>query len=283
MYDMKQVIVNYNLLAGQIKQELDIQFDSGRIKGTEYADVFNKLMTQAMGYAFDSPVKEQQVLQAIEQTELLTAQKADQKYVTQHIRPLEKQKIVCETDLCESQIRLTDAQASDQEYVTQTIRPIEMQIKQEELGIAQTKNEIEQQNLLIRQEELEIKRTELEIAREKLELAKQDVAYKEAQTAFTIRQTEGFDDNKKQKMLEIQMNAWAMMFSSGLLDQVPSVINRCYVDSLYNQMSQEVGISPSGNCETPTRSSSTNLTPCEKEALKKMRAKRNASKDTTSK
>jgi hypothetical protein len=44
------------------------------------------------------------------------------------------------------------------------------------------------------------------------------------------------------------MNAWGMMFSSGLLDQVPSVIAGCWVDSLYVDMANDLGITPSGNC-----------------------------------
>ncbi len=251
MYDMRQVVVNYQLLAGQIKKELDIQFDEGRIKGTEYADVFNKLMQQAINHAFDSPLKEQQVLQATEQIGLIQAQKEDQEYVTAHIRPQEKMKILCDIDLCEAQQELINAQAADQKYVTEHIRPTEQQIKLQELEIAREKVEIARIETDIKQEELEIKRVELDIAREKLRQAEKDVAYKEAQTNFTIRQTEGFDDTRKQKMLDAQLNAWAMMFSSGLLDQVPSVINQCMVDGLYNMMAGEIGAPTSGNCQDP--------------------------------
>ena len=79
---MREVVVNYKRLAGQIKKELDEQFDAGKIKGTEYADVFNKLMSQALNHAFESPLRDAQVLQTKEQTELIEAQKADQEYVT---------------------------------------------------------------------------------------------------------------------------------------------------------------------------------------------------------
>ena len=233
---MRQVIVNYNLFAGQIKKELDDQFDSGRIKGTEYADVFNKLMSQAMQYAFESPLKEEQVKQAIEQTLLIDAQKEDQEYVTQHIRPLEKQKLVCETELCYAQVDLTKAQTMDQQYVTQNIRPLEMQIKTEELAIAREKVNIAQIETQIKMEELEIRRIEIDIARQKLELARQDAALKAVQVRLTERQIQGFDDNLKQKLFDAQMNAWAMMFSSGLLETVPSIINGDAVSSLYGCM-----------------------------------------------
>jgi len=278
MYDMKQVVINYKVLAGQIKSELDIQWTDGRIKGTEYADVFNKLMSQAIQLSFDSPLKDQQTLQAIEQTGLIEAQKLDQEYVTQHIRPIEKQKITCEVELCTAQTELVRAQAADQEYVTVNIRPTEMNIKIQELEIAKEKAAIARIETDIKVEELAIKRIELDIAREKLRQAEKDVAYKEAQTAFTIRQTEGFDDSRKQKMLDAQLNAWAMMFSSGLLDQVPSVINQCMVDGLYNMMAGEVGAPTSGNCQAPARNVTIDgLTPCEEKALNKMREEANES------
>ncbi len=60
-----------------------------------------------------------------------------------------------------------------------------------------------------------------------------------AQVMFTSRQTEGFDDNKNQKLLEIQMNAWAMMYSSGLMTDeansgIPSIISGDEASTLYS-------------------------------------------------
>jgi len=242
MYDMRQVIVNFQLLAGQIKQELDQQFDDGRIKGTEYADVFNKLMGQALNHAFDSPLRDQQVLEMQYRAELVKAQKDDQKYVTDNLRPLEKQKLTCEIELCHAQVDLTNAQAADQEYITTNVRPIELNIKQEELDIAREKVELARIETQIAQESLEIKRIELDIAREKLELAKQDAILKEAQVRLTNRQIQGFDDNKAQKLFDSQINSWAMMFSSGLLDQVPSIISGDKVSQLYCKLAGEIGV-----------------------------------------
>ena len=74
-----------------------------------------------------------------------------------------------------------------------------------------------------------------------------DRRVKDAQVEFTKRQTEGFDDNKKQKMLDIQMNAWAMMFSSGLLSEVPNIITADKVTNLYCMLEDEIGMPDSGN------------------------------------
>lgn len=55
-----------------------------------------------------------------------------------------------------------------------------------------------------------------------------------------IRQTEGFDDNLRQKLFDSQMNSWAMMFSSGLLEDKPSIISNDEVSGLYNSIKNEV-------------------------------------------
>lgn len=57
---------------------------------------------------------------------------------------------------------------------------------------------------------------------------------KDAQIALYNRQREGFDDNKYQKLFEAQMNSWALMYSSGLLNDKPSIISNDSVSELYN-------------------------------------------------
>jgi hypothetical protein len=242
MYDMKQVITNYKILAGQVKSELDIQFDDGRIKGTEYADVFNKLMMQAMAFAFESPIKDQELLQKTEQVRLTAAQAEDQEFVTEYIRPIELTELQCKVELCNAQTELVQAQAEDQKFVTQIIRPTEQQIKMKELDIKTSQAQIALREVDIKEQELQIKRIELDIARERLELARHDAAYKEAQIRLTNRQIKGFDDNKAQKLFDAQMNAWAMMFSSGLLTEVPAIITGDKASQLYCKMAAEIGV-----------------------------------------
>ena len=85
--------------------------------------------------------------------------------------------------------------------------------------------------------EAQIRKLEKEI-----ELAEKELELKDKQIEMTERQIEGFDDNKEQKMLEAQLNAWAMMFSSGLLEDMPAIINSDEVTKLYCKMAQELGI-----------------------------------------
>ena len=63
-----------------------------------------------------------------------------------------------------------------------------------------------------------------------------DNLVKDANIALLDRQREGFDDNKHQKLFEAQMNAWALMFSSGLLTDKPTIISNDSASTLYNTL-----------------------------------------------
>ena len=58
----------------------------------------------------------------------------------------------------------------------------------------------------------------------------------EKQTELYQRQKEGFDDNKYQKLFESQINAWGLMFSSGILLDKPGIIRDDKVSALYAQL-----------------------------------------------
>lgn len=70
---------------------------------------------------------------------------------------------------------------------------------------------------------------------DKLTAAKQRLSI-EKQTELYQRQKEGFDDNKYQKLFETQINAWGVMFSSGMLTTKPSIIDSDKVSELYNSL-----------------------------------------------
>ena len=63
-----------------------------------------------------------------------------------------------------------------------------------------------------------------------------DEELKQANIDLLNRQKEGFDDNKHQKLFEAQMNAWALMFSSGLLTTKPAIISNDSASALYNTL-----------------------------------------------
>ena len=70
-----------------------------------------------------------------------------------------------------------------------------------------------------------------------------------ADTEFVKRQIAGFEDNIRQKMLEIQMNAWAMAFSSGMLECIPCFIDNDEASALYCYMAEQVGVREPGECQ----------------------------------
>ena len=63
-----------------------------------------------------------------------------------------------------------------------------------------------------------------------------DEELKQANIDLLNRQKEGFDDNKYQKLFEAQMNAWALMFSSGLLTEKPKIISNDAASTLYDTL-----------------------------------------------
>ena len=121
MYDIAQVESIYDSLTAKVKADLNEQFNQGRIKGSDYANVYAQLMGQCLQLAFQAPLNEKQAL-------------------------------------------------------------------------------------------------------------------------LYERQKQGFDDNLKQKMLEIQLNAWSMMFSSGMLSEKPSIITNDEASVLYNNLKAQLGI-----------------------------------------
>ena len=63
-----------------------------------------------------------------------------------------------------------------------------------------------------------------------------DEELKQANIELLNRQKQGFDDNKYQKLFEAQMNAWALMFSSGLLTTKAQIISNDSASALYNAL-----------------------------------------------
>lgn len=72
--------------------------------------------------------------------------------------------------------------------------------------------------------------------------ANKELDVKQAQEELYIRQKEGFDDNKYQKLFESQMSSWALMFSSGLLTEKPSVITSDKASALYTKLTEDLSL-----------------------------------------
>ena len=55
MIDLKRVIDTYDVLSAKVKNDLNDEFKKGRIKGTEYANVYSNLMGIILQLAFQTP------------------------------------------------------------------------------------------------------------------------------------------------------------------------------------------------------------------------------------
>jgi hypothetical protein len=116
------------------------------------------------------------------------------------------------------------------------------QIKELELESSR-KDCLSKADCLLKEEQTKVATAEVSLKTSQQEKVDYEVSSTlPSQVSFTERQTSGFDDNKKQKMLEIQMNAWAMMYSSGIMNDAPGIINGDSVSDLYCKMSEEIGL-----------------------------------------
>ena len=94
-YDLQQVIETFDTLSSKVKAELDTQYSSGRIKGSDYANVFNNLMNTILQLSIDAPLKDITYQNQEKDIELKTKQ----------INSLDK-----EIELTEARIELTNAE-----------------------------------------------------------------------------------------------------------------------------------------------------------------------------
>lgn len=221
-YDLNEVINAYNEITKKLKYDLDVEFAGKRIRGTEYADTYKALMDSAMKMAWQTP----------------TLSKDDE------IKDKQLENLIKEGLLLDAQIDEIEARTakiiSDKQIAEQhSLRDLEIKQKQSEkltCDISYCAKTVEKLT------------QDIEQAAEKhvkeLELADAEIDLKDKQVTFTDRQTQGFDENIQQKMLEIQMNSWAMMFSSGMLTDKPTIITNDEVSDLYCHMKQNAGVGP---------------------------------------
>ena len=87
-----------------------------------------------------------------------------------------------------------------------------------------------------------------------------DIEVKDAQKDVYIRQKQGFDDKMKLDLTKIQMDAWSVMFSSGLLTQKPLIISGDGVSLMYADIENQLSIIPTPIINTPSGSVSTTYT-----------------------
>ena len=183
MYDIKQVRDIYRQLTDDIKADLDREYKSGKLKGTDYANVYANLMNTALQLAFESPIKEQQVLEIKSERSLHDAQSLVQINTAT--------KVTRETSLVQAQIEKT-----------------------------------------IVERDFEIKKMK--------DLLPEQIKKEKADIELILRQIKNYNDQLLVNLLSTQLNAWSVMFNSGLLEAEPGIIKSDEATSLYKTIKDNI-------------------------------------------
>ena len=200
----------FDKLMEAVNKNIKIQYDEGKIKGTDYANVYLGSLQTVLQQSIEFILREKLVEAQIEGVKMDNIVKEFEIEI----------KVPKELELLNSQVEL-----AGQEVLVK-MEQVEQLKAQTAQTVAQTAQAAAQTALLSRQQ------LELELNGVK------DRESKAAQTSLYIRQERGFDDNKYQKLFEAQMNAWALMFSSGMLTDKPNIITSRAVDALYTKISK---------------------------------------------
>ena len=223
---MNEVTDAYAILTELVSTDLQNEFLAGRIKNTEYADTYQKLMNTALNLAYDTP-------QRTEQSELNDAiidiKKKELEILEQELLLKE-----CENTKCAAQTALIEAQTD--------VQVLQLDVMEQQILVYEQDVLVKQQDVLVKEQDVLNKQQDILNKEQAILNQEQDVLTKQAQTDLYVRQTDGFDDDLRRKMLDTQMNTWAMMFSSGLLEEKPAMICDDAVTDLYAYMSDQVGV-----------------------------------------
>jgi hypothetical protein len=191
----------FDKLMAAVNKNIKIQYDEGKIKGVDYANVYMESLQTVLQQSIEFVLREKLVEAQIEGIKMDNIVKEFEIEV----------KIPKELEMLNKQVELAEQEVLVKKEQVEQLK-------------AQTEQAVAQTALLTRQQlELELNGVA-------------DRASKEAQTSLYIRQEKGFDDNKNQKLFEAQMNAWSLMFSSGMLTDKPSIITDKAVDALYDKI-----------------------------------------------
>ena len=205
----------FDIIMKAANENIKIQNQTSRITGAEYAEVYLGTMQSAISEAM--------------------------KFL------LNKDQIIKDLELKHAQIEATEADMIIKQE--QHTKDLEVKTKEIEVKTAQIST-MDSDNLIKSvqsDKDLDVKQAQIDVAEEEKRLkaahadayplqAEKDALVKQANVDLLERQKEGFDDNKHQKLFEAQMNAWALMFSSGLLTTQPSIISNDSASALYNTL-----------------------------------------------
>ncbi len=213
----------------RMKETLVDLLEKGEIKGTDRAKVVSETIAQMAVNLTNTSLSTALAWQAQEKE---LALKKEELEVRLDVLQNEVDKSKEDTKLVKESVRLAQAKRI-REYGDATFDPNGNVIALSDEGLVYeqeqlVKKQIEQGTASINKLHDDL----LTAAKQRLNIEKQTELYQ--------RQKEGFDDNKYQKLFDSQINAWGLMFSSGMLTEKPSIIASDKVSQLYTQLTSSL-------------------------------------------
>lgn len=213
----------------RMKDTLVDLLEKGEIKGTDRARVISETISQMAVNLTNTSLTTALAWQAQEKE---LALKKEELEVRLEILQKEVDKAKEDARLAKESVRLAQAKRI-REYGDATFDPDGNVIALSDEGLV-----YEQEQLVKKQ--IEQGTATLTKMADDLQTAAKQRLNVEKQTELYQRQKEGFDDNKYQKLFESQINAWGLMFSSGMLTEKPSIITGDKVSQLYAQLTSGI-------------------------------------------
>lgn len=213
----------------RMKDTLVDLLEKGEIKGTDRARVISETISQMAVNLTNTSLTTALAWQAQEKE---LALKKEELEVRLDILQKEVDKAKEDARLAKESVRLAQAKRI-REYGDATFDPDGNVIALSDEGLV-----YEQEQLVKKQ--IEQGTATLTKMADDLQTAAKQRLNVEKQTELYQRQKEGFDDNKYQKLFESQINAWGLMFSSGMLTEKPSIITGDKVSQLYAQLTSGI-------------------------------------------
>ena len=257
----------FDVLMKAINGNIKVQYDNGNIDTSQYATVYLGAIQTAIQSAVDFLLREKLTEAQVDDVLKGTLLKQEQIDASKADTTRNDNESVVKIATMNEQIRASQIEMS----IKLDQAGKDLLIKQEQINELVKKQELMQEQINASQievslkidqtaKELQVKDKELEVKDEQIAssqaetIIKQDgsaadIKLKAAQTdklaadidnvdaqrALYDRQRQGFDDNKYQKLLDTQTNAWALMFSSGMLEasQLPVAISGAQLTNVY--------------------------------------------------
>ena len=213
----------------RMKETLGDLLEKGEIKGTDRARAVSETISQMAINLTNTSLTTALAWQAQEKE---LALKKEELEVRLEILQKEVDKAKEDARLAKESVRLAQAKRI-REYGDATFDPDGNVIALSDEGLV-----YEQEQLVKKQ--IEQGTATLTKMADDLHTAAKQRLNVEKQTELYQRQKEGFDDNKYQKLFESQINAWGLMFSSGMLTEKPSIITGDKVSQLYAQLTSGI-------------------------------------------